>query len=402
MGGRRRLTINIIANAALGHSLSGGDRIFIESARRWTRWGHTVNVYVWEEGREMCQRNKLEGVNFVLWPLGNFKRFGFSIGYLFRTIKGCLEVLKMTSLGEREKVVIYSASDFWPDSLPAFLMSERFKAPWVAGFFLFAPNPFRGFTGDFQFPSLRSAFYFFGQKPIYRLIKRAADLIFVTYDLDRIPFERDGVSPERIKAVYGGVDLREVEESSANKGGHYTGCFVGRFHPQKGLEELVEIWALVCRSRRKARLALIGTGEKKWEKWLRQEVKRKNLEGNVDFLGFLDGREKFKVLKSAKVYLCTSLYDSGGMATIEAMAAGLPVVSFDIPAIRSLIPRGTLRVPFRDSQSFAKAVLRILADENLSARISCDASSLAKEWDWNKRARRSLRFFEELLKKEDE
>lgn len=396
---KSNLTINIIANAALGPSLSGGDRIFIESARRWAKWGHKVNIYVWEEGLRMCQRNKLTGVNYILWPIGRLKKLGFTATYLLRTIKGCFEVYKMKL--QKGKVVIYSASDFWPDSLPGFLMSQRLKAPWAAAFYLFAPNPFKGFTGDYQLPSLRSLFYFLGQRPIYWFIKKFADLIFVTYDLDRVPFEKDGIPKEKIKVMYGGVNLQEVKNSSPKKKSYYTACFVGRFHPQKGLKELVEAWDLVCQSRKGAKLALVGTGEEKWGKWLREEVQKRGLKDNVDFLGFLDGKEKFKVLKSARVYLCTNLYDSGGMATIEAMATGLPVVSFDIPAIRSLIPSGTLRVPFRDSRAFAKAVLKILEDKELSDKISWEALDLAKEWDWDKRAKRSLGFLEELfLKKE--
>jgi len=40
------LTINIVANAALGPLLSGGDNIFIECARRWAQMGHKINIFV--------------------------------------------------------------------------------------------------------------------------------------------------------------------------------------------------------------------------------------------------------------------------------------------------------------------------------------------------------------------
>lgn len=52
--------INIFALAALGEGLSGGDRIFIELARRWGK-KYPINIYAWEEGYRMCRRQKLKG-----------------------------------------------------------------------------------------------------------------------------------------------------------------------------------------------------------------------------------------------------------------------------------------------------------------------------------------------------
>jgi glycosyltransferase involved in cell wall biosynthesis len=279
-------------------------------------------------------------------------------------------------------------------------MSRKLKAPWVAAFYLFAPNPFRGFTKEFQIPSLKNIFYFLSQKFIYWLIKKFADLVFVTYDLDRIPFIKQGIPQEKVKAIYGGVDIETIGKVKPSAKNRYTACFVGRFHPQKGLKELVSIWKLVCQQKKTAQLALIGTGEKETVAWLKQQFKKKNLSKNVSFFGFLDGIEKYKILKSSKVYLCSNLYDSGGMATIEAMACGLPVVSFDIPQIRSLIPKGTLRVPFRDTEVFAREILRVLEDNKLSAKISKEGLSLAKDWDWGKRAERILNFCKAITKEE--
>jgi hypothetical protein len=52
--------LHLIALASLGQGLSGGDRIYIELSRRWSKVV-PVTVYVWEEGRQMCRREKLAG-----------------------------------------------------------------------------------------------------------------------------------------------------------------------------------------------------------------------------------------------------------------------------------------------------------------------------------------------------
>ena len=71
-----KVAFHVIANAALGSSLSGGDRIFIECARGWAEAGHKVHVYVWEEGYEMCKRNKLDNIKYIIWSASRFKGFG--------------------------------------------------------------------------------------------------------------------------------------------------------------------------------------------------------------------------------------------------------------------------------------------------------------------------------------
>ena len=62
------ITINILANSIAG-PMSGGDRIWIECAKRWTRESAvSVNVFTTEEGVERGQEYGLTNVHYVLWP----------------------------------------------------------------------------------------------------------------------------------------------------------------------------------------------------------------------------------------------------------------------------------------------------------------------------------------------
>ena len=83
-----KIIFHFVANAALGEGLSGGDRIFIELARNWTKRGHKINVFLWEEGLAMCQRNNLSTVNYTIWPAMKYKKYGDLILYLGRTGNG--------------------------------------------------------------------------------------------------------------------------------------------------------------------------------------------------------------------------------------------------------------------------------------------------------------------------
>ena len=389
-----KINFYVIANAALGPSLSGGDRIFIELSRRWAQRGHRVHVLVWEEGHEMCRRNKLNNVNFIVWSTSHYKRLGFALLYVARTLKGCLESLRFRDPGNG-KSVIYSASDFWPDSLPALLMKRRMKtSKWVAGFYMFAPQPI-GNQVYKGIDKIKGLAYFLSQKPIHWLIRRYADMVFVTNELDRTAFIGDRLGSSNVIAIRGGVDIDSSQKVPSPPEKKFDAVFVGRFHAQKGILELIDIWKYVVVRRKNARLAIIGDGELKRE--ILREIARHGLERNVVLFGFKDGKEKIAIFKQSKMVLHPAIYDSGGMGPCEAMACGLPGISFDLPALRVYYPRGMLKVRCFNIQEFAESILLLLEDETLYRKLQAEAVHLAKDWDWNGLAESTVRLMKSLF-----
>ena len=172
----------------------------------------------------------------------------------------------------------------------------------------------------------------------------------------------------------------------------YEGCFVGRISPQKGVLDLVDIWARVRARRPGARLALIGSGNARFETELRQAVEARGLREAIDLLGFLDGPEKHRIYKASRVFLHTSVHDNYGMAACEAMAAGVPAVLYDLPPLRVAYPQGCLRAPRTDRQGFADAVVRLLEDHPTWDRLSAEATAWARTQDWDRKAAEVLQF----------
>jgi len=384
-------TINIIANAMTrSDSLSGGDRIFIECARRWAERGNIVNIFTTEDGLKVCQRQNLVNANYFLLPSVRFRGLGIFYLYIMRTIKACFKFSRISF----EDSVVYSSSDFWPDSIPAFVLKRKSKnSEWVACFYLFAPSPFKS-SSDIRYRggcapfSLRNLAYYFSQRIAYWLIRRYADRIVVTNQLDKDIFIKSGISPTVVIPVYGGADIKSISQMASSQDFIYDGCFVGRLHPQKGPLELIRIWDLVCKVSPGVKLALIGNGP--LENGVKNEIKTRGLEGNIDVLGYVDGDDKYKILKSSRVFLHTPILDTGGMAAAEGMACGLPAVGFDLPGYEFCYPRGMLKAPIGDLEAFAGLVLNLLHDEDLYHQTRKDALEFVQGWDWDKRAEQIL------------
>lgn len=384
------MKIIIIGNSRVNDHLSGSDRITMECAKHWFKKGHKIQLFTCEDNYKIFQRYNLGNITYFIVPT-HFKKFIFLL-YSYRTIKGSLMVLKLPL--DAEDTVIYSSSDFWPDSITGWILKMRLKkAKWIAGFYLFAPNlfnkgsPYRGKT-FLRF--LNGVMYYVSQLPVYWIVRLYADVVFVTNELDRWRFI-DGRkhTSDKVIAVRGGVDVKTpllVPEPKMKK---FEAVFIGRLHPQKGVLELVDIWRIVCRRKKDAKIAIIGVGE--LEREVKVKIRKYGLDNNFVFFGLKDGIEKLKIFKDSKIVVHPSIYESGGMAAGEAMACGLPGVSFDVPALKTYYPKGMLKTPCFDLEKFAENIFRLLEDKNLYKKIQDDAMNWSQEWAWDKRA-------EELLK----
>ncbi len=131
---------------------------------------------------------------------------------------------------------------------------------------------------------------------------------------------------------------------------------------------------------------MIGNGheEKKVDKYITDN----NLQNNITRVGFMDGVEKYKLLKSARLFIHSAIYETGGMAAAEGMAAGLPVIAFDHEGFNYCYPSGMSRVsPIGDPKALAKRIIEYLDDEQKYNKLEYEAENFVKEWDWQKRAR---------------
>ena len=384
---KSKLSFHIIALAALGQGLSGGDRIFIELARRFAR-SHKMFIYVWEEGLAMCQRQHLKGsfLQFRLIKVGSLSKLGFVFTYFYRVFLGI-------KLGLTLKInpgdYIYSASEFWMDSLPAFILKLRFsKTKWVAAWYQTAPNPLVGFAEGERQDRYRwkALLYWLAQLPIKPLVSRFADFILINNEIEKRHFKN---YEKKLVVVLGAVDtdlISKYIKKFFNLLKIYEAVFQGRFHPQKGVVELIKIWRLVVDKIPKAKLVMIGDGPLMND--VRQKINDLGLMKNVELKGYMfDGDEKFKIFAQSKIVVHPALFDSGGMASAEAMAFGLPVIGFDLPAYESYYPAGMYEVAVGSLSGFAAAILLLLRNKNLYKKLAYQAKIMVeKNWSWDDRA----------------
>ena len=101
----------------------------------------------------------------------------------------------------------------------------------------------------------------------------------------------------------------------------------------------------------------------------------------------------------SKIVVHPAVYDSGGMAAAEAMALGLPGVSFDLEALKSYYPQGMLKAQIGDPDDFASKIIGLLTNQDMYNKLSGQATAMIKaDWSWESRTNQFLKKINEISK----
>lgn len=164
------------------------------------------------------------------------------------------------------------------------------------------------------------------------------------------------------------------EEKSKLTNKHFVTC--ARFDYCKGLDLLIEAFAVFSKSDSEWDLLIAGDGN--LQRKLRKRVVERGLEKRIIFLGHV--KDVRSLLTDASVYLMTSRYEGFPMSITEAFETGLPVLSFDIPAMLPFKESGAAEtVECYDVQRFAEAMLDITGSYEKRLNLSKNALAFARE-----------------------
>lgn len=381
------MNVTVFANAY--HTLSGGDRIFAECSRRWLDRGDDVTVVTNEKGAAFCLESNIPTDRIRTWPASASDRFGVLASSAYKSVASVVQALRSKPDGTE---VLFSSSYFLPDTLPALIVRRRSPGSrWIVGFYLLVDPPWRGgFSGNF----LSGLLLWVTQAVALGFVRRFADGVLTASPVDRTWFVRRGFAPERVLAIRGGVDVASFDRVP-NQPVRFDAVFVGRFHPQKCLPDLLRIWRDVVRADQQRRLALIGGGS--LEPSLRRLAADLGIADSVTFLGILDGDAKARVLKASRLFVSASRFDSGNIALDEALACRVPGVIYDLPRLE--YPFGVVKVPVGDAVAFTTTVQRLLQDDGKRAELSAAGRRFAETLDWSHASGRLAEFIRAISRR---
>ncbi|MDQ4132699.1 MAG: glycosyltransferase family 4 protein [Actinomycetota bacterium] len=151
---------------------------------------------------------------------------------------------------------------------------------------------------------------------------------------------------------------------------------VAKLRPEKGHDVLLAAFPLVRRQVPDARLVLVGDGDIRPE--LEAQVEGRGLNGAVEFTGAVP--DIWPYLADADVFALASVTEAFGMAIVEAMAAGLPVVAPALGGIPELVTPGVSGelFPPGDHEALARHVVELLTSPRTRSRMGAEARKVAE------------------------
>ncbi len=102
--------------------------------------------------------------------------------------------------------------------------------------------------------------------------------------------------------------------------------FLGRLHPKKGCDLLIDAFARTVPDDERVVLVIAGPDQAGWEKELRLRAAQSGKSGRIVFTGMLEGSAKWAALRAAEVFALPSHQENFGLSVVEALACGLPVL----------------------------------------------------------------------------
>jgi glycosyltransferase involved in cell wall biosynthesis len=160
---------------------------------------------------------------------------------------------------------------------------------------------------------------------------------------------------------------------------------LGRLHPVKGLDLLIDAFSAVASTPAFSdwRLVIAGDGEDDYVSALKERALQGTACGRIEFTGWVDGKVKIELLRRASIAALTSQHENFGIALVEAMALGVPGLATSGVQIAPAIAESGAGWTADFSQAAIEAALESAFASGAERRLRGDAARrLVTAWRW--------------------
>jgi len=239
-----------------------------------------------------------------------------------------------------------------------------------------------------------------------RNIRRAAALHFTTAEEEKLAAPFTFQTPGLVVPL--GINWEEFAElpepgefrrRHPEIGDKAIILFFGRINFKKGLDILARAFGAVARRREDVHLVIAGPDNEGWGARVRTWLAEEGMGARITFTGMLLGPEKLAVLRDAGLFVLPSYSENFGLAVVEAMAAGLPVIISDKVNIwREVQAAGAGRVIPADASALADQLLDLLDNPGAATHMGQKGRSLVQErFPWPRIARSLVEAYERII-----
>ncbi len=388
------LSVHTCPLAALGGKETGGMNVYVrELSRELAARGHRVDIFTRSQDPAVPHEVPgLEiGANVFHIPAG--PEAPYNKHRLFDYLPEFTAGVHAVAAHERVRYDVYHAH-YWLSGWVARELQKRQPAPMAQMFHTLGAMKNRVALGEADRETERRI-------QVEREIMRHADRIVAATPRDvQQMAQLYAASNENIVVIPPGVDRNLFHPKNIADARQYfkedhSVLFVGRIDPVKGIDTWFKAMALVVAEtpalRGRLCVCLIGgdVDEEEPDAEIARLQALKDELGIADIVTFLGRRAQDQLpyyYTTADVVVMPSRYESFGMAALEAMACGTPVVASDVGGLSFVVRDGEtgFLVPEGDARAMADCLGQLLRDPDLRARLGKRGVEIAREYAWTR------------------
>ena len=379
--------------ARLGEKDTGGMNVYVlQLAREYARRGNRVDVFTrYHDPTDPKIVEIEEGARVIHLDAGPLDA---SKNELFSYIPSFLDGLYRFQAEEGTSYDLVH-SHYWLSGMVGAILSREWRAPHVTTFHTLAKTKMRARPGERE-PQLR--------QDIEGHVMSVADGIVVSTDEERQDVVRHYDAPPRnVHVIPAGVNLDMFQPVNQAQARAELGIrekrmilYVGRIEPLKGIDILLRAVPMLEYGQ-DLRVLVVGgnPGNDAELDRLKSMTVELGIEDSVTFTGSVPQSTLPVYYSAADVFVLPSHSESFGLAPLEAMACGTPVVVSRVGGMKTFVNSGEngYLVPWRCPESFAQRLDVLLANPELRDAMGQAAREKALSMGWDSVADRMLDYY---------
>lgn len=220
----------------------------------------------------------------------------------------------------------------------------------------------------------------------------AADKVLCYTGIDRQRLLNLGVSSD-LCVIHNGVDCSQFRPVVPESNPHRL-IFVGRLKKSKGVDKIIEALPKV---ESEIKLDIVGDGPLR--QYLENKCETIGIDSKVKFHGRVPNTNLPELYSRSSLFILPSSREGLPRTLLEAMACETPVITSEIPQLKSLVEKAGRTVPRSDTDALASEIDSILQEEDVRKDLKQEARNIVVEnYSWNETVRKTTETYFEALR----
>ncbi len=234
---------------------------------------------------------------------------------------------------------------------------------------------------------------------VKKIIKNFDHIVAMSENTKKDIIELCKISEEKISVIYSGVSEKyyKIDDKKNIKIKNFPNLpkkfilFLGTLEPRKNVDGIIKAYNKLRKNNNFDEYELVIAGGKGWKnKNIYNAFKNSKYKNDIQFLGYVDNKDKNYLYNLADLFVYPSFYEGFGLPPIEAMACGCPVIASSVSSLPEIVGSAGIMVNPHDISEISQAMNDILSDKNLQNKLSQKGIKKAKEFNWEKSAKKYL------------